>query len=108
MSSINYQVFDDILIGNFMKTTLHGKWSDTPLYPDFSPYVAKYADNGRAKTKDELSAYFKEYKQRMGIKGVVDIFQQKIEKTSKNTFRSWIAEDTPVYQFSKKLYHKVR
>jgi hypothetical protein len=27
MASINYQVFDDILIGNFMKTTLHGKWS---------------------------------------------------------------------------------
>ena len=108
MASINYQVFDDILIGNFMKTTLHGKWSETPLYPDFSPYVAKYADNGKAKSEDELSAYFKDYKKRIGIKGVVDIFQQKIEKNSKNTFRSWVAEDSAVYQLTKKIYHSIR
>jgi hypothetical protein len=91
-----------------MKTILHGEWSETPLYPDFSPYVAKYADNGKAKSEEELSAYFKDYKKRMGIKGVVDIFQQKIEKNSKNTFRSWVAEDSAVYKLSKKLYYSVR
>ena len=108
MTSINYQIFDDILIGNFMKTTWHGAWSETTLYPDFSPYVAKYADIGKAKTKNDLSAYFKEYKKRMDIKGIVDIFQQKIEKKSKNTFRSWVAEDSATYQLSKKLYYSVR
>jgi len=41
------------------------------------PYVAKYADNGKAKTKDELAAYFKEYRKRMGIKGIIDIFQKR-------------------------------
>lgn len=44
----------------------------------------------------------------MDIKGIVDIFQQKIEKKSKNTFRSWVAEDSATYQLSKKLYYSVR
>ena len=51
MTAINYEVFDDLLIGNFMKTTLHGEFGPERLYPDFSPYVAKYADNGKARTR---------------------------------------------------------
>jgi len=35
------QIFDDLLIGNFMKVTLHGDWGPGRLYPDFSPWVAK-------------------------------------------------------------------
>src|SRR5262249_41356244 len=47
MTAIQYRVFDDLLIGNFMKTTLHGRFEgDRALYPDFTPYVAKYGDNG--------------------------------------------------------------
>jgi hypothetical protein len=91
-----------------MKTTLHGKWSNTPAISGLFALCCQVCGNGKAKTKDELSAYFKEYNKKMGIKGVVDIFQQKIEKNSKNTFRSWVAEDSAVYQFSKKLYHRVR
>ncbi len=64
MTAIRYQVFDDLLIGNFMKTTLHGEWGRGMLYPDFSPYVAKYADNGGAREKNELRAYFSEYARR--------------------------------------------
>ena len=48
MTCIEYEIFDDLLIGNYMKTTLHGDVAG--LYPDFSPYVAKFADNG-AKSK---------------------------------------------------------
>ena len=64
VSAVRHEVFDDLLIGNFMKTTLHGEWGRGMLYPDFSPYVAKYADNGRAKEKNELRAYFAEYRLR--------------------------------------------
>ena len=28
--------------------------ADVGLYPDFTPYVTKYADNGRARTDEEL------------------------------------------------------
>jgi len=55
MSCIEQALFDDLLIGNYMRTTLHNVES---LYPDFTPYVAKYADNGGAKTKRELTRYF--------------------------------------------------
>ena len=57
--SIRNNIFDDILIGNFMKVKLINVPS---LYPDFTPYVAKYGDNGEAKTSNELKKYFEYYK----------------------------------------------
>ena len=49
--AIKNNIFDDILIGNFAKFEL----IDVPsLYPDFSPYVAKYGDNGNARSKKEF------------------------------------------------------
>jgi hypothetical protein len=34
MTAVEYRVFDDLMIGNFMKTTLHGS---AKLYPGFTP-----------------------------------------------------------------------
>jgi L-ascorbate metabolism protein UlaG (beta-lactamase superfamily) len=64
VASLNWEIFDDLLIGNFMRTTLHGEWGPGKLYPDFTPYVAKYGDNGRAKTDAQLTAYFETYRKR--------------------------------------------
>lgn len=64
MTAVGYEIFDDLLIGNFMRTTLHGDFGQGRLYPDFSPYVAKYGDNGRAYDPDSLRNYFAEYRQR--------------------------------------------
>ena len=68
MTVIEYEIFDDLLIGNFTKTTLHGDWGEktgtAALYPDFNPFVAKYGDNGGARTAAELRAYFAEYDRR--------------------------------------------
>ena len=64
MKAIRGQVFDDLLIGNFMRTTIHGAQPKHGLYPDFTPYVARYADNGGARTKAELKAYWAAYRQR--------------------------------------------
>lgn len=57
--SINNKIFDDLLIGNFMKTKLINVPS---LYPDFTPYVAKYGDNANIYSKKELEEYFDYYK----------------------------------------------
>ena len=57
--SIQNNIFDDILIGNFMRTRLINVAS---LYPDFTPYVSKYGDNGKARTDQELKKYFDYYK----------------------------------------------
>jgi len=67
MAVIEYEIFDDLLIGNYTKTTLHGPWKKqgtAALYPDFNPFVAKYGDNGGARSPAELEAYFAEYKRR--------------------------------------------
>jgi hypothetical protein len=64
MTSVKYEVFDDLLIGNFMKVTLHGEWGPNRLYPDFTPWVGKYGDNGRARTLQELKDYFQSYRDR--------------------------------------------
>ncbi|HIA36530.1 MAG TPA: MBL fold metallo-hydrolase, partial [Flavobacteriales bacterium] len=71
MAAIHYKIFDDLLIGNFMKTTLHGKWPESRLYPDFTPYVTKYADNGLAKSEEELYQYFSYYKKRAKLDFVI-------------------------------------
>jgi hypothetical protein len=123
MLAIQYEIFDDMLIGNFMKTTLHGKLkSEKPtLHPYFEPYVPKYADNGRAKSKQELAAYFKEYKKRTG--SMIDLlllhkleeksktlksYLPQLEEHSKNIFRFFIPQDSLIYQRAKRVYHLVR
>ena len=59
MKSIKGETFDDLLIGNFMKTYLT-KCFD--LYsPDFTMTVCKYSDNGGVKAEDELDKYFRYY-----------------------------------------------
>lgn len=68
MSAIEWQAFDDILIGNFCRTTMHGDWGgrigNAALYPEFGPFVTKFGDNGLAWTPAELRAYFAEYLRR--------------------------------------------
>jgi len=111
MTAINYEIFDDMLIGNFMKTTLHGKLkSRTPtLEPYFEPYVPKYADNGRAKSKKQLDSYFREYKKRTGYSAIFnDFLLRKFEVLSKNVFRHYFPENSIMYQTAKRAYHTVR
>lgn len=101
MNSIEYEIFDDMLIGNFMKTTLHGRWGEDNLYPDFTPYLSKYADNGRAKTKEEVRHYFYEYFRRQPIYFLLHSLDQK----SKNIFRHFVSKDSLLYQNVKKTYY---
>jgi len=111
MIAISYEIFDDMLIGNFMKTTLHGKLkARTPtLSPYFEPYVPKYADNGRAKSKKELNLYLEEYRKRMDYSAVfTDLVLKKFEDVSKNVFRHYFPENSTMYQTAKRVYHTAR
>lgn len=65
MTAVEHQVFDDLLIGNFMRTIVHGDFGCPPigaLYPDFTPFLAKFGDNGDARSMEELRAYFARYR----------------------------------------------
>jgi hypothetical protein len=52
--------FDDLLIGNFMKTELH----NTALYPNFSPRVAKLGGNAKVYTAKDRRRFLWHYARR--------------------------------------------
>lgn len=108
VTAVSYKVFDDLLIGNFMKATLTGKWRHKRLYPDFTPYVAKYADNGGARTDAELEKYFREYRERSPSDylktHVIRFLHQNLEYRAIDTFRSFVPTDSKTYRVTKKVY----
>ena len=64
MEAVRWRIFDDLLISNFVRCTLHGPWhaqGTAALYPDWNPFLTKYADNGGARSRAELERYFRAY-----------------------------------------------
>ena len=100
MTCLEYEIFDDLLIGNFMKTTLHGVEG---LYPDFAPYVAKYGDNGGAKTRAELRRYFLHYFIRDPIASTL----KKVSTGSEQIVRALVPADSGVFKSAKKFYYRL-
>lgn len=101
MTAIRYQVFDDLLIGNFMKTTLHGLDS---LYPHFSPVVPKYADNGGANTRYELAKYFLNYT----LRAPGEMLRYHFWEQSEAVFRRLVDPDSRLFALSKRVYHSFK
>ena len=91
--AVEWEIFDDLLIGNFMQTTLHGSWPSSGLYPGFTPWVTKYADNGRARSDAELREYFAEYRRRLGF---VAWLRGAVEQRAKDAMRSRVSADSLV------------
>lgn len=83
VTAVGWNAFDDILIGNYCKTTLHGDWwgkqSAAALYPHFSPFITKFGDNGGACTAGELRAYFAEYLRRGFTEFTPDASEQEMQ-----------------------------
>jgi hypothetical protein len=105
VTALQYEIFDDLLIGNFMKTTLHGEWPASRLYPNFTPYVAKYADNGRARTAGELNAYFAEYRRRTGS---FAFLRHRFATRATQVLRSTIEFDSTAWRVARRAYGLLR
>lgn len=105
VTALKYEIFDDLLIGNFMKTTLHGKWPESGLYPEFAPYVAKYADNGRARTSKELAAYFAEYRRTTGS---FAFLRHRLASRASVLVRAALQPDSPSYRLARRAYWTLR
>jgi hypothetical protein len=100
MTCMEYEIFDDLLIGNFMKTTLHGVEG---LYPDFSPYVAKYGDNGGAKSKAELSSYFLHYFLRDPLAATL----KKVTTGSEQVVRALVPDNSMLFRSARSFYYRL-
>jgi hypothetical protein len=105
LRAVEWEIFDDLLIGNFMQTTMHGQWPSTNLYPDFAPYVGKYADNGLARSNEELRAYFAEYRRRMAP---IDYLRTEIEAKAMRAVRKRLSRDTKVHALAEQVYWRLR
>ena len=105
VTAVTYRVFDDLMIGNFMKVTLHGPWAvGRALYPNFTPYVAKYGDNGLAYTRAELREYFAAYRRRAGF----DYVRHCLEAEAMHRFRQWVGPGTPLWSAARRAYWWVK
>jgi hypothetical protein len=102
MKTINYEIFDDLLIGNFAKTTLHNMKS---LYEgDFNFFVSKYGDNGRAESLEELEKYFNEYNKRVGVERFFDTFTQHGADLTKRLLPE--VRESKLYRFGRSVYYR--
>ena len=104
LKAIDLRIFDDLLIGNFMRTTLHGSWPESRLAADVTPYVAKYADNGDARTNEELDVYMAAYRQRMGA---LRYFRHMIERKAKRTAQAHLRADSPGLALAARAYQRI-
>jgi hypothetical protein len=112
MSAVKYEIFDDLLIGNFMKVTLHGEWGAGKLYPDFTPWVSKYGDNGRAHSLVELRAYHHDYRHR----APADYLRHKLEtellmplqEMTSTMIRSRLGANSAFFRAAKEVYWGAR
>ena len=82
-----------------MKTTLH----DIPsLYPHFSPIVAKYADNGKAQSKDDLAEYFEAYRKRAGF----EYLFERAEHHAEGIFRSFVNPKSRAFKLARQMFRE--
>ena len=100
MEAVRFRIFDDLLIGNFMKTTLHKM--PNLYHKHFKYIIANWSDNGRVDTEDDLEIYIDAYKVKAGKQFLYDIFLDN----SKNMFLRFITkkQNNNFYKFAKKIY----
>jgi hypothetical protein len=102
MTAIDYRIFDDLLIGNFMKTTLHNLTSLYEGVGNFNFNVAKYGDNGLAESEQAIRAYVREYRRRCGRDFLFDLFLDK----SKILFSRFVSRDSRTYKSARTVYRQ--
>jgi len=103
MSAIENEVFDDMLIGNFMKTILHGNFHNVPLYPYIGEYLTKFADNGRAKSRSEVRNYLAEYRRRAPL----NYLRHRLARSAMESVRFRLQTDSLPYRIAASTYHRV-
>jgi hypothetical protein len=104
MIAIEYKIFDDLLISNFMKTTLHNCKSLYEGDGNFTFNVAKYGDNGLVETNHEIEKYLQIYKKRAGMEFIFDLF----EDNARNFLVRFIARDGIIFKQIKSLYLSIK
>jgi nitrate reductase beta subunit len=92
-----------LLIGNFVRTIVEGTSDSMVLYPHFTPYVAKYADNGLARTDDEVAAYLRTYRARAPI----EYLRHRLTDGTRDRVRARLRQNAQLYRGARRVYQRV-
>jgi len=103
LKACKYNIFDDLLIGNFMKTKLYNLRSLYDPRANFTNEVCKIGDNGRAYSKEELDKYKKYYAKKMGKEYFLDLFANTSREQFIYFFKNY--RSSKYYQKIKKIYY---
>jgi hypothetical protein len=101
MATVEYGYFDDILIGNFMKTELH----NATLYPHFTPLVGKLGGAAKVFTASERRKFNRRYFRRNPVGYVEWHLSQKLDAFLDHV--RWWAERFGVKQPLKMIYRRM-
>jgi hypothetical protein len=104
MTAVRYEIFDDLLIANFVKTILHG--GVRSLYPDFTPYVAKYGDNGRAFSAAELEEYFRSYHDISGFQEWLEYVRVRSTRRVRRAVLATLSGTPVLYRTARSAYRR--
>lgn len=98
MTAVTHRVFDDLILGAFMKIIPH----NVDFYQNFGYFVGKYADNGCAETRNELKSYFAEYRKRSGA----DWILHHLMHDGHTLFRRYVRKDSKFYTLAQDVYRR--
>jgi hypothetical protein len=101
VTAVSYKVFDDLLIGNFTKTTLHN--IDSLYDPNFNFVVTKYGDNGGAETQQDIDSYLRVYRERAGI---TNWMLHHMAREGHTLFRRYVRRDSKIYSVARDIYQR--
>jgi hypothetical protein len=103
MTSISYEIFDDLLISNIPKVQLRGF---SNLYQcKIIPEVTKYCDNGKVKSKSDMAAYKSYYRNDAGLDWVKD---ELINKFAMRVRNSSLLRNKKVLEIASKVYFSLK
>ena len=103
LTACKYKIFDDLLIGNFMKTKLYQLNSLYDPSADFTHEICKFGDNGQAYSKEELNKYNNYYAKKMGKEYFLDLFATASKDHFKYFFKNY--QNSKYYEKLKKVYY---
>lgn len=103
LTACKYQVFDDLLLANFMKTKLYNLKDLTDPKVNFTDTVAKFGDNGRVYSNEEIYKYKKYYAKKMGFEYFFDLFSNSCRDYFIYFFKNY--QNSKYYNKLKKSYY---
>ena len=103
LTACKYKVFDDLLIGNFMKTKLYNLNSLYDPAANFTQEICKIGDNGQAYTNEEIKKYKNYYSKKMGKEYLLDLFSNSSKDHFKYFFKNY--QSSKYYKQLKKIYY---